>query len=155
MTVHERITALRHEERGQALVIALVIVMIGMLLGLGAAAYALSASQQSVHDERNRGAQQGRDSSLGAQQIAGQLRIRQLEQGRKPRTLLGRRGLKASLQPAHQQQIKLLDAAAAAPGQKRAIGAQCCRSASMRLIAPMALAGFRSFGQASVQFMIV
>ena len=70
------------------------------------------------------------------------------------------------LEPAQQDEVKLLHAAPAAPAQPgdfavcglaRVLGrrAQCCRSAIIFLISAMARAGFRSFGQASAQFMIV
>jgi Tfp pilus assembly protein PilX len=52
------------DEQGQALVLAIAIIVIGLLLGLGAAAYALSANQQTVHDERNRSAQQAADAGV-------------------------------------------------------------------------------------------
>jgi hypothetical protein len=55
-----------HEETGQALVIAIAIVVIGMLLALGAAAYALNSGKASSHDEHTRGAQQAADTAVQA-----------------------------------------------------------------------------------------
>jgi hypothetical protein len=50
------------DESGQALVLAIAIVVVGLILGLTAVAFALNTSQQSVHDERYRGAQQAADA---------------------------------------------------------------------------------------------
>ena len=55
------------EEQGQALVLAVAIIVVGLLLGFGAVAYALSAKQQSVHDERNRSSQQAADAGVQRQ----------------------------------------------------------------------------------------
>jgi Tfp pilus assembly protein PilV len=55
------------EEDGQALVLAIVIVVVGLLLGLGAVAYALTTHQEATHDERNRAAQQASDAGTQVQ----------------------------------------------------------------------------------------
>ena len=61
------------------------------------------------------------------------------------------RAIVALLKIALQQLIELAQTPPTLPGQ----ATQWRRSASSFLISPMALAGFRSLGQASVQFMIV
>ena len=57
----------RRGESGQALVLALAILFVGTLLGLGAVAFALSAGQQSSHDQHRRGAQQASDAGVEQQ----------------------------------------------------------------------------------------
>ena len=64
-----------------------------------------------------------------------------------------RRIPKVLIQPAQQQDVKFTHPAPAPPAQLPRIHSR--RSTSMRLIEAIALAGFRSFGQALVQFMIV
>lgn len=76
--------------------------------------------------------------------------------GRKQRfkgLLLGRRGMQEfPVEVAHQQHVQLAHAAAAAPAQAGKIPrfhrTQSCRSASIRFVAAIARAGFRSLGQA-------
>jgi hypothetical protein len=82
-----------------------------------------------------------------------QLGIRQIEQ-RFERLLFGGRGGRIAFpEVSFEQNVQLAHAAAAAPAEPGS--AQCRRSAIFFLISAMALAGLRSFGQASVQFMIV
>gem|GEM_PF-4818744 len=85
----------------------------------------------------------------------------------RPESLLVRRrgAAKLLLDVPGQQDVELFHAAAATPKQfpeflrfnRRHVQApgQSPRSAKICLISPIALAGFRSFGQASVQFMMV
>lgn len=54
-------------EDGQALVLALVILVVGLVLGLGAVAFALNTSQQTAHDQRTRAAQQAADAGTQTQ----------------------------------------------------------------------------------------
>jgi PKD repeat protein len=58
---------LRRDESGQALILALSIIVVGMLLALGAVAYALNVSGSASHDERTRGAQQAADAGVQTQ----------------------------------------------------------------------------------------
>jgi hypothetical protein len=64
--VREAWIRLSSEESGQALVLAIAIVILGLLLGLGAVAYGLNAGQASNHDEHARGSQQAADSGVQA-----------------------------------------------------------------------------------------
>ena len=102
----------------------------------------------------------GVGGGLTSNQIRRQLRIRQFEYFLETQAFGFRRCHEMLAQVATQQDVELLHAAPAAPGQapqprgiRRRV--QCCRSAIIFLISPMARAGFRSFGQASAQFMIV
>lgn len=101
-----------------------------------------------------------------AHKITEEFRILQFDYSCKRLTIGGRRQRVFALEKAQQQDVELLHSAPAAPAEAppfplvvcrrvRRRCAQCCRSAIMRLISPMARAGFRSFGQASAQFMIV
>jgi hypothetical protein len=101
---------------------------------------------------------------LPRQKIPEQLGILQFEQARERRTLLACSHREPVLEVADQQFIEFPHAAPAPPAQPPevegrrvvvAARAQCCRSAIIFLISAMALAGLRSFGQASAQFMIV
>jgi PKD repeat protein len=68
MTVTARVLRrLQHDESGQALVIALAIIVIGMVVGLGAVTYALNVSGSANHDERTRAAQQAADAGVQSQ----------------------------------------------------------------------------------------
>ena len=94
-------------------------------------------------------------------QIRDDLRIRQLEKLLEALTFC-RIGLCPwPVEIAQQQQIEFFHAATAPPDQtarrrrRRCGRAQWRRSAISRLISPMARAGLRSLGQASVQFMMV
>ena len=93
-----------------------------------------------------------------AEQVVGELRVGQVEKPRE-RALFLRRRLFISLPgEALEQHVELLHAAAAAPEEPTRlvlIAPQCCRSIIFFLSSAIALAGFRSFGQASVQFLIV
>ena len=111
-------------------------------------------------------AQRGVRDDGPAHKITEEFRILQFDYSRKRLTIGGRRLRVFALQEAQQQHVELLHSAPAAPAEAspfplfvcrrvRRRRAQCCRSAIMRLISPMARAGFRSFGQASAQFMIV
>ena len=64
-----------------------------------------------------------------------------------------RRIRKVLIQPAQQQDVQFTHPAPAPPAQLPRVHSR--RSTSMRLIEAIAFAGFRSFGQALVQFMIV
>ena len=82
-----------------------------------------------------------------------QLGVRQVQQ-RCERLLFGGRGGRIPIpEVSFEQDVELAHAAPTAPAEPGA--AQCRRSAIFFLISAIALAGFRSFGQASVQFMIV
>jgi hypothetical protein len=86
-----------------------------------------------------------------AQQVGLQLGILNAEQPLKcPLLLAGSLGI-TQLVIALQQLIEFTQAAPALPRHTT----QCRRSARSFLISPIALAGLRSLGQASVQFMIV
>jgi len=111
-------------------------------------------------------AQRGVRDDVPAHKITEEIRILQFDYSCKCLTIDGRRLRVLTLQKAQQQDVELLHSAPAAPAEAspfplvvgrrfRRRCAQCCRSAIMRLISPMARAGFRSFGQASAQFMIV
>jgi len=111
-------------------------------------------------------AQRGVRNDVPADKIPEEFRILQVDYSGKCLPIGGRRPGVLALEVAHQQHVEFLHAPPAAPAQapklpilrvERAVGrpAQCCRSAIMRLISPIARAGFRSFGQASAQFMIV
>ncbi len=67
MTGQRWLQRLIRDDSGQALVVAIAVVVIGMLLALSAVAVALNAGQQSTHDERNRGAQQAADAGIQQQ----------------------------------------------------------------------------------------
>lgn len=82
------------------------------------------------------------------------LRILQFENARECVAIFRRRLRVVTLEIARQQDIELPHATPAAPPQS-GLGTQCCRSAISFLISAIARAGFRSFGQASAQFMIV
>src|SRR6185295_15244913 len=92
------------------------------------------------------------------EQVVGQLGVGQVEKPRE-RPLFLRGGLLVTLPgEALEQHIQLLHAAAAAPEEPLRlvrVGHQCCLSSIFFLSSAIARAGFRSFGQASVQFMIV
>ena len=88
-----------------------------------------------------------------SQQAGIQGRIRQLQQSRES-TLLGQVGIcEALCQIVLEQRIELAHAAPALPRQPTRV--QCLLPASIFLISAIAFAGFKSFGHASVQFMIV
>ena len=92
---------------------------------------------------------------LPGEQIPGKFRVLQVKQALE-RRLLRRRGRGGMLvEPAFEEHIELLHAAPAPPAQPSEAAQVCSRSAIIFLISAMALAGLRSFGQASVQFMIV
>ena len=61
---------LARDERGQALVLALAIIVVGMIVGLGAVAYALNVGGSANHDERTRASQQAADAGVQAQLLA-------------------------------------------------------------------------------------
>ncbi len=92
-----------------------------------------------------------------------QVRIRQLQQGLEGLALLSARAGPPFLQESLKQYIKFLTAAPATPAQaggnrlrlRLRHRCQCWRSTSSFLISAIARAGLRSFGHASVQFMIV
>ncbi len=67
MRVPEAIRVRVKDERGQALLLALGILTIGLLLALAAVAYALSTGAQGTHDERTRAAQQAADAGVQQQ----------------------------------------------------------------------------------------
>jgi hypothetical protein len=82
-----------------------------------------------------------------------QLGVRQVQQ-RCERLLFGGRGGRIAFpEVSFEQDVELAHATPTSPAKH--VGAQCLRSAIFFLISAIALAGFRSFGQASVQFMIV
>ena len=115
----------------------------------------------------------GRRGCLAAQQIVGQFRIGEPEKLGKDPPLLGRCARQHGARKALKQNVQFLQAAAALPqqtatlrieprhgrgmagGDSRARHAQLRRSISIFLMAAIALAGFRSFGHTSVQFMMV
>lgn len=97
-----------------------------------------------------------RDLSL--HYVGEQLRVWRLEQCYEGLLFGSRGGRIPFLEIAFEQHVQLAHAPPATPaelshGWKGAH--QCLRSAIFFLISAMALAGFRSFGQASVQFMMV
>ena len=66
-TVRRRLV---REESGQALVLAIMIVVVGMLLALTAVAFALNGSQTANHDQHARSAQQAADAGSQATILA-------------------------------------------------------------------------------------
>ncbi len=62
-----RLRAVIRDEGGQALVLALGIVVISVLIGLGVVTFALNTKNQSTHDERTREAQQAADAGVQQQ----------------------------------------------------------------------------------------
>jgi hypothetical protein len=91
-----------------------------------------------------------------AEEIRGELRIRQLEKGGECTLLRVGCGTVAGTQESLEQYVELFQPAAAAPADTTfRRGVQYWRSTSIFLISAIALAGFRSFGHTSVQFMIV
>jgi hypothetical protein len=56
-----------NEEHGQALVLAMVILVVGLLLALAAVAYALNVGQQGAHDQQRRAALQASDTGVQQQ----------------------------------------------------------------------------------------
>src|SRR5208283_4326556 len=105
-------------------------------------------------DLLDQGGQQGRRGSLAPEAVGINrpiLRLQKLLEG----VLMRRRSIAvALLDIARQQHIELSHAATAAPAQFAEL-AQWRRRARICLISLIALAGLRSFGQASVQFMMV
>ena len=90
------------------------------------------------------------------EQIVGQNGIGQLEEAFKERSSVRVGRCEVAARKALEQDIELLHATTAAPQQTPGLRIhQSWRSTSIFLISAMAFAGFRSFGQASVQFMIV
>ena len=94
--------------------------------------------------------------------IAEDLRVLHVEQALERGTMTRRRTRVFEFQVLRQHLVEFAHAAPAVPAQPgagrrvRVRGrAQCCRSAIIILISAIARAGFRSFGHASVQFMIV
>ena len=98
---------------------------------------------------------------LAGEQIAHELRVLQGEQGFKLLKLRSICPHRVVIEPALEQHVELSHATPAAPAQTTGIGRRmgraqrCSRSAIMRLISAIALAGFKSLGQASVQFIMV
>ena len=92
---------------------------------------------------------------LTGQQVTGELRILQIEEPLERPNISGAGRGAVSLEPTLEEHIEFLHAASATPTQPTDLAQACSRSAIMTLISAMALAGLRSFGQASVQFMIV
>lgn len=104
--------------------------------------------------------------NVAAHKITEDLGVLQFEYSLECRTFGNRRARVIQIEVPQEEHVELLHAAPAAPAQARpqsplllrragADDAQCCRSAIISLISAIALAGFRSLGQASAQFMIV
>jgi hypothetical protein len=67
MTAFDQVRSRWRSEHGQALVMALLIAVVGMLVVLGGVALALQTTGQASHDERIRGAQQAADAGVQQQ----------------------------------------------------------------------------------------
>ena len=96
------------------------------------------------------------------EQVLGQLRIGQLEQPLEPAPLPGVGLPEMRRRVTLEQHVEFLQPPPAAPQQPPSLGIerrshclQLCRCTSIFLISAMALAGLRSFGHTSVQFMMV
>jgi hypothetical protein len=91
---------------------------------------------------------------LAPHHVRKQLGVWQVQQ-RCERLLFGGRGGRIAYPELSFEQDVELAHSPPAPPAKHGGGAQCLRSAIFFLISAIAFAGLRSFGQASVQFMIV
>ncbi len=93
-----------------------------------------------------------------ADEPVGNLRIGLVEQQTECVSAVDVCGGEAQVEPTHEQQVQLLHAAPAAPPQTALHLVRHDydpRFSSRRLMSAIARAGLRSFGQASMQFMIV
>jgi hypothetical protein len=92
--------------------------------------------------------------NLPPHHVREQLGIREVQQRCERLLFGGRRGRITFPEISFEQNVELAHPPTAPPAEHGG-SAQCRRSAIFFLISAIALAGFRSFGQASVQFMIV
>jgi hypothetical protein len=89
------------------------------------------------------------------EKVPGELGVLQVEQRLESAYFGWVCGRPVTSQPTLEQHVELLHAAPTSPAQPSDLAQACSRSAIMSLISAMALAGLRSLGQASVQFMMV
>jgi hypothetical protein len=112
------------------------------------------------HTAATLGEEPGVGGNRVTKQIVCQQRIRQLQESREHLPLPAVRDRQMSAYITLEKHVELFHATPAPPQQAagfRVEGrfAQDCRSTIIFLISAMALAGFRSFGHTSVQFIIV